>query len=105
MTSSNVSTMGGMAGGALVVSSSQVNKPLFGGGHPQQHPQAMPNGPMMSRVSMQHMQQQQRGGPAGALHLGPRLQGPASGGLMGMPQQQYGGYATAAGGQGLPVGE
>ncbi|XP_018572292.1 CREB-binding protein isoform X4 [Anoplophora glabripennis] len=89
MTSSNISTMGGMAGGGLVVSSS-VNKPLnnanmFTPGHPQHPgnhnvPQGLPNGPMINRVNMP---MNQRG--AGSIHMGPRLQGPQLCGPQGMP--------------------
>ncbi|XP_028149092.1 CREB-binding protein isoform X2 [Diabrotica virgifera virgifera] len=114
MTSSNMSTMGGMAGGGLVVSST-VNKPLtnanmFAPGHPQ-HPgnhnvnQGLPNGPMMSRVGM-HLNQ--RGAPS--IHIsGPRLQGvgpPLCGtqGMSGNPQYaQYTNPNSAA--QGVAVGE
>lgn len=89
MTSSNISTMGGMAGGGLVVSSSgnkQLNSAnsMFAPGHPQHPgnhnvPQGLPNGPMISRVNMP---MNQRG--AGSLHMGPRLQGPALCGPQGM---------------------
>lgn len=120
MTSSQISTMGGMAGGGLVVSSSgAINKPLTNaaasmfatGGHPQQQhaqgvPQGIPNGPMMNRVSAAGLHMQRA--PAGALHLGTRLQGPTgAAGLCGPP-----GMASNApyayqntGPQGLPVGK
>ncbi|CAG9863013.1 unnamed protein product [Phyllotreta striolata] len=112
MTSSNMSTMGGMAGGGLVVSST-VNKPLansFAAGHPQ-HPgnhnvaQGIPNGPMMNRVSM-HLNQR-----APTLHIGgprPQTVGPPHLGPQGMTgNPQYLGYTNNPNqtGQGVPVGE
>ncbi|XP_057659426.1 CREB-binding protein isoform X6 [Diorhabda carinulata] len=112
MTSSNMSTMSGMAGGGLVVSST-INKPLananmFAPGHPQ-HPanhnvnQVLPNGPMMNRVGM-HLNQRgppiHIGGPR--LGVGPPLCGPQ--GMTGNPQ--YAQYANQnSANQGVPVGE
>ncbi|KAJ8934660.1 hypothetical protein NQ318_017026 [Aromia moschata] len=109
MTSSNISTMGGMAGGGLVVSSNSVNKPLtsnlFASGHPQHPgnhnvPQGLPNGPMLNRVGM-HMTQR----APGTLHMGPRLQGPNLCGPQGMPGNTPYSYPNPnSGPQGVPVG-
>lgn len=122
MTSSQISTMGGMAGGGLVVSSSGAlnNKPLTnaaasmfaGGGHPQQQqqhaqvvPQGIPNGPMMNRVTAAGLHMQRA--PAGSLHLGARLP-MGTAGLSGPPGMASNAPYTAyqnAGPQGLPVGK
>lgn len=119
MTSSQINTMGGMAGGGLVVTSSgAINKPLTNAaanmfasaGHPQQHsqgvPPGIPNGPMMNRVTAAGLHMQRA--PAGALHLGTRLQGPAGAAGLCVPpgmasNTPYAAYQNA-GPQGLPVG-
>ncbi|XP_074038438.1 CREB binding protein nejire isoform X4 [Leptinotarsa decemlineata] len=106
MTSSNINSMGNMAGGGLIVSSS-INKPLsntpnmFSPGHPQ-HPgnhnvQGLPNGPMLNRVGM-HMNQH----APGSLHIGPRLCGTKCN-TPNMPGNPP--YATYpnSGAQGVPV--
>ncbi|KAJ8981157.1 hypothetical protein NQ317_013823 [Molorchus minor] len=110
MTSSNISTMGGMAGGGLVVSSSSVNKPLtsnlFAPGlpqHPGNHnvPQGLPNGPMLNRVGVgMHMNQR----APGSIHMGPRLQGPALCGPQGMPGNTSYYPNPNSGPQGIQVG-
>ncbi|XP_044255376.1 CREB-binding protein-like isoform X6 [Tribolium madens] len=100
MTNSSMSTMAGMAGGGLVVSST-VNKPLANAAnmmapgqphHPGNHTvpqQPMQNGPMLSRVAMQHLNARAPG-PHGVHTLGTRMQAP---GMM-----QLGGAV----GQGMP---
>lgn len=121
MTSSQISTMGGMAGGGLVVSSGgAINKSLTNpaasmfatGGHPQQQqhaqgvPQGIPNGPMMNRVTAAGLHMQRA--PAGALHLGTRLQGPTGAAGLCVPPGMASNTPYAyqnTGPQGLPVGK
>lgn len=122
MTSSQISTMGGMGGGGLVVSSSgAINKPLSNAGgnmfapgghqqqqqHPQGVPQGIPNGPMMNRVAAASLHMQRA--PTNALHLGTRLQGPTgAAGLCGPPgmaaNAPYSSYQNSIP-QTLPIGK